>query len=453
MKQSPGFRFIIDDLKIMSPAGRKFLYDRKIMTSTESIESESDKLEKMVKIVKKADKSGAIDRICSKLNEFRDIDGTISRLNGFDTLDDIELFEIKHFAILIESIREEITEVDLNFFELPALTEVLVVLDPENRRIPHFYIYSLYSQELTELREQIKLNYGTDDHSQLFLLEQQLEQQIREGLSGNLGVQASELRSAFEKLAELDVMIALAQQALEMGFCKSSISRKITDFKSVFNPAVKKYLEDKNKKFQPVDINFGSSPTLLTGANMGGKTILLNSIFICQNLFQFGFFVPAVKALIVPVDDIVFSREQNTAEQSGLSSFAAEMLNINTILKDIKSGKKVLALIDEPARTTNPEEGKAIVNALIEILEEYEVRALVTTHYSGIKTKGHRLRVKGLKTEDITGKVDLRNLNDRMDYSLVSHEDTDVPAEGLRIAEIMGIDAELISRARKNFLS
>ncbi len=84
------------------------------------------------------------------------------------------------------------------------------------------------------------------------------------------------------------------------------------------------------------------------------------------------------------------------SELNGLSSFAAEMLNIQAIIAEARAGKKMLVLIDEPARTTNPHEGLAIANALIDLLELLKVRALITTHYSGLKTSCRKLRVKGL---------------------------------------------------------
>jgi DNA mismatch repair protein MutS2 len=61
----------------------------------------------------------------------------------------------------------------------------------------------------------------------------------------------------------------------------------------LFNPEVAEALRLKNKKYQPVDINLTDGPALITGANMGGKTVLLKSVALAQYMFQYGFFVPA----------------------------------------------------------------------------------------------------------------------------------------------------------------
>lgn len=184
---------------------------------------------------------------------------------------------------------------------------------------------------------------------------------------------------------------------------------------------------------------------------MGGKTILLKSIALSQYMFQFGFFVPADRARICIVDEIICSLEDKQSDLNGLSSFASEMLNINHIIQEIKKGKNVLALIDELARTTNPDEGIAIVNAMIELLEKHKVRSLITTHYSGIKKEVKKLRVKGLILEKISEKLKINDINDLMDYTLIEDNTTEVPTDGIKIAELIGVDNELIMLSKKYF--
>ena len=168
---------------------------------------------------------------------------------------------------------------------------------------------------------------------------------------------------------------------------------------------------------------------------------------LIQMMFQFGFFVPAESAEIAPVEEIMTSIGDAQSEVNGLSSFAIEMLNIDKILKAVKSGQKILALVDELARTTNPSEGRALVNAFIKILSRHNTRSLITTHYNGITAQCNRLRVKGLQVPEGT-KVTPENINRYMDYSLVRTTEEEVPTEGLTIAEIFGIDEEFLNEAK-----
>ena len=56
-------------------------------------------------------------------------------------LDDLELFELKTFALCSEEIRGLVEE--WRIVLLPELEPVVRLLDPEGNRIPHFYIYSI----------------------------------------------------------------------------------------------------------------------------------------------------------------------------------------------------------------------------------------------------------------------------------------------------------------------
>jgi len=168
---------------------------------------------------------------------------------------------------------------------------------------------------------------------------------------------------------------------------------------------------------------------------MGGKTVVLKTLTLCQLLFQFGFGIPAATARIAVKDEIYFCIGDEQSMEKGLSSFAAEMKNIDAVIKASREDKKLLALIDEPARTTNPTEGAALVTALLRVLAGKDMSLVMTTHYD-IEPGGARcLRVKGFE-------------NGSMNYQLVEVQDGEVPHEALNIAQSLGIDSEWITTAR-----
>ena len=204
----------------------------------------------------------------------------------------------------------------------------------------------------------------------------------------------------------------------------------------MFHPQVRDALERAGKKFQPVDISFAHTPTLITGANMGGKTVVLKTLTLCQYLFQFGFGIPASEASIAIKDDIMFCIGDEQSIEKGLSSFAAEMKNIDAVIKASREERRLLALIDEPARTTNPTEGTALVQALLKVLAPRHMSLVMTTHYDIEPGTAHCLRVRGFD-------------GGSMNYSLVEVEDGEVPHEALNIAQSLGIDPEWITLARE----
>lgn len=136
--------------------------------------------------------------------------------------------------------------------------------------------------------------------------------------------------------------------------------------------------------------------------------------------------------------------DDNQSELSGLSSFAGEMRQIDAIIRAIRHGGNLLVLVDELARTTNPVEGRAIVEAMLHILEEHNVRAFVSSHYDNIISPARRLRVKGLRDDIRQSELDVDHLDRYIDYSLVPDTDTAAPHEALRIAALIGIDPDFI---------
>jgi len=453
MQESAGFRFLINEINIVSSPGRKLLYNRQMMTLADDIRQQLDLLEKMQILVQIPENKDPIDRIIHDLITLKDIQLTISRLSRGEISDDIELFEIKQLSLLNESIKALLKQIRCDLIRLPDLGEVVGLLDPDNQGIPHFYIYSAYSEALLDLRLKIKQTdiSSTEEWEAFRLQEQELEEEIRISLSQKLRVFADGLKVALEGLSLLDVLIAVANWSIEMSLCKPGISYKDTRYEALFNPAVKRFLKETGKEYQPVDIHFDKIPVLITGANMGGKTVLLQTVFIAQYLCQFGLFVPAKNAMISPVEAVYFNNEENRTSQNGLSSFAEEMVQLNELVKAVRSGKKVLVLLDELARTTNPDEGKAIVSSTLEFLAGQKTSGLITTHYSGIRVECRKLRIRGLMYEKLSEKIHLKDLNRYMDYRLEEVEMNEAPAEGIRIAEIMGMDEEIIFKAKLHY--
>lgn len=451
MNQSAGFRYMIEDLNILSSSGRKMLLDTKMMTSYESISAEIERISEIRLMI--SENKDLFDIISHKIIQLRDIHSTITLLESGNVLSDIDLFEIKQFAILNEDISRDTKILNITCISFCDLSEVVSILDPEAQGIPHFYIYGAYSSELQNIREKIKKCDPSDNdkYNELRFQEQIIENNIRAELTLKILPYAKRLKTSLNTLSYFDILIAKSSQSINLNLCKPELSDNHTEYHLLFNPQIKEFLSKQNKTFQPVDIELFQSPTLITGANMGGKTVLLNTLFLSQYLFQFGFYIPAVYAKIVPVDEIIQSHEENNPDFNGLSSFAVEMLNINKITDSIKSGKKVLALIDELARTTNPDEGKSIVRAMVDFLYDHKVISVLTTHYSGITNKCRKLRVKGLMHHMLKEKVGIEELNKYMDYSLISSDSSDVPADGLKIAEILGVDQFIINKAKVYF--
>ena len=433
--ESPcGLRYMIDQLELQSGYARRWLLDTEMMTRAEDIVACYDALRHFVEFVERVDKIH-IDTLLFKLQGLKDIRTTIRNLAGKHVLDDIELFEVKHLAILAGDVAKLLKQHDLDsVVAIPPLDQVINILDPDGMKIATFYIYDSYCEQLKQLRSQMRQH--PDQQDDLILQADALEDSVRADLSERLRPFATAIEQAQLALARTDVLMAKAMQMRAMGLTFPELSLDgMCRYEGIFHPQVQAAVTSHGRKYQPVDIAYGLQPTLITGANMGGKTVVLKTLTLCQLLFQFGFGIPAAQARIDVKDEIYFCIGDEQSVEKGLSSFAAEMKNIDAVIKASRMNKKLLALIDEPARTTNPTEGAALVSALLRVLDGKDMSLVMTTHYDIEPGKAHCLRVKGFE-------------NGEMDYRLVEVRDGEVPHEALNIAQNLGIDTEWIETAR-----
>lgn len=456
LERIPGLRDMTDRLEILSGPGRRALSSSPWCSDTKKIEESLQEVESVINTWSSPTYQKPTTGILLLLAHVREIITTLSHLQSGETLDDVELFEIKSFAMTATELKKQLENTplkDISSFLLPDLSEVVSLLDPEATGSSNFYVYDSYSPELAAIRRKLKKLTSVDgyDEEEAEALTAKcliLEGVARVEISQNLSPFATRLIEALECCGHIDLTIAKGRLAMDEGFSKAALDSGCQNFHGLWNPTVKRVLEQRGVRFQPVDITFRSGTTLITGANMGGKSLTLKSIALSQALMQFGFYVPAARASLVPVEDILISMGDGESQQNGLSSFGAEIVRINQILETTEK-KRCLVLIDEPARTTNPIEGRAIAQAFAEIMNRRESFTLMATHYDVHCPQCRLWRVKGLG-ENIG---DLHSLTPGtiatlMDYSLIEDSFSEKrPREALRIAALLIGQTELVEKA------
>lgn len=428
-----GLKYMIDNLETHSGYTRRLLLDSEMPKNEFEIETKYQILKEFYDIVNQKEGLSQINTLQFKLCNLKEIQGTINHLKNKYILDDIELFEVKHLAILSSDIQVIIDKLHLDgCVFIPNLEDVINILDPDGMKIATFYIYDSYNERLKELRRLMKEKEEFDEA--LFAEANSIEDEVRARLSMQLSRYADDLDAAQKSLAFIDLNLAKAFQMIKMNLVFPIISHDgETEYKGMFNPEVKEIV---GEDYQPISIKFGTRPTIIMGTNMGGKTVVLKTLALCQYLFQYGFGIPAAEAKILIQSDLFLCTTDEQSVRKGLSSFAAEMKNIDDIVRTSRDRGGFLALVDEPARTTNPTEGTALVSALVKVLQDKKISLIIVTHYN-INTYNNRcLRVRGFE-------------NGRMNYELVEVSEGEVPHEALNIAESLGVDSEWIEEARK----
>lgn len=474
-RQQIGFTFVMDQLEAMTPYGAEEKKDIKPfkIAHKDKLLKELDDTEKVIEGIKgKKQLYSEVERIFCKL---KDIKSSIKRCKHNEVLDDIELYEIKYFSLLNEELLEVFDSLDLQIenIRLNSLEEAILLLDPEGKKIPTFYIYDQYSERLKEIREEkTKLEHAIlkeEDEDTITMLKQQrldvviLEEEeelkVRRDLSEKLSDYIHYFEQNMESIGKLDFLMAKAKLAVKYNAVKPEISKKMElSLKNAVNPEIEEVLKSREKTFTPVSIDLVSGTTVITGANMGGKSVTLKTIVLNLLLGQMGLYVFAKEAKLPVLDFVYFVSDDMQNISKGLSTFGAEIIKLKEVIDCVKSEKGFLAL-DEFARGTNPKEGFYLVKSLSKYLAKYDSISLISTHYDGVVEEDMiHYQVVGLKNvnfEALKYKIDLNKkhsvelIQENMEYRLERvSKDSEVPKDALNISILLGLDEELINIAK-----
>jgi DNA mismatch repair ATPase MutS len=118
---------------------------------------------------------------------------------------------------------------------------------------------------------------------------------------------------------------------------------------------------------------------IITGANMSGKSTFLRTIGTNCVLAMTGAPVFAKKFIFTPIE-IHSSIRNNDSLVKGESYFYAELKKLKEIIEELKSGRKILILLDEILKGTNSSDKQSGSVALIRQLLNYNVIGVFATH-------------------------------------------------------------------------
>ena len=136
----------------------------------------------------------------------------------------------------------------------------------------------------------------------------------------------------------------------------------------------------------PNDLHLGADwhVLVISGPNAGGKTVALKSLGLAALFVRAGLHVPAEPgARVALVDDVLADIGDGQDMRESLSTFSAHMVNLSEIV--MSASRNTLALLDEVGVGTDPGEGAALAQAILETLADAGTRVIATTHYNLLK--------------------------------------------------------------------
>jgi DNA mismatch repair protein MutS len=270
-----------------------------------------------------------------------------------------------------------------------------------------------------------------------------LELSIFTALREEVGAATARLLQLAGRVAAVDVLAGLAEQAHRHGYCRPEVDdSEVLELTDSRHPVVERLAATGG--FVPNDVRLDSHSDqilLVTGPNMAGKSTLIRQVALAVILAQMGSFVPARQARI-GVCDRVFTRVgagDNLAR--GESTFLLEMRETAHILR--YATRRSLVILDEIGRGTSTYDGVSIAWAVAEHLhDKLKARTLFATHYHelcALPESHPRVRNVSVAAREWKGEVVfLRKLT----------AGGTSRSFGIEVAKLAGMPASVVARAR-----
>lgn len=199
-----------------------------------------------------------------------------------------------------------------------------------------------------------------------------------------------------QSLLEFDHAFAIGSFALEYGLEPATFGRELRVEGAV-------HLNLARAGGVPVAYALGGKDpvALLTGANSGGKTTLLETLGQVSILAHLGLPVNAKGAVVPPVEGIYFFTQKRSLDAGAFESFLRGFLPLVTS----KGAKLVLA--DELEAMTELEAASKIVGTFIELLQDSGSFGVCVTHMAEQVSRYTSVRVDGIEARGLDEHMNL----------------------------------------------
>lgn len=276
----------------------------------------------------------------------------------------------------------------------------------------------------------------TNNRVRTLRLEEEREvQRVLEELSRAVGGAAEAIERNVEMLAQIDLLVAKAQVARSM----DALAPELVDDAVVHIERGRHPLLSDRAVPQTVPLDGGTRLLVISGPNMGGKTVALKLVGLFVAMAYSGMQVPAAtgtrighfRCVIADVGD-----EQSIAANA--STFSAHLQRMRDMLG--RADAQTLVLVDEIGGGTEPGAGAALAIAMLERLLALRACGVVTTHATELK----------LFASATAGVANASVRFDPKTFAPTYQLDVGAPGQSLAfpLAQALGISEDIVERAQ-----
>jgi DNA mismatch repair protein MutS2 len=284
-----------------------------------------------------------------------------------------------------------------------------------------------------------------DANNELQSLREAEQREIAEilfALSEELRRELPALELAANAITELDFINAKAAFAERFNCVVPEVTQTAPDtleFVEARHPLLEETLRAAGAAIVPVSfkLDLEHSVMVISGANAGGKTVVLKTAGLLSLMALSGLPVPARVARIPFYRSVLADIGDHQSLAANLSTFTSHVANIASMIESCAT--PALVLLDEVGTGTDPEEGSALGVAVVDHFKQRGAHVLATTHYAGLKMYA------GNESGVLNASVEFDEKTLRPTYRLLVG--IAGSSSGLEIAQRFGIPAEVISKA------
>jgi DNA mismatch repair protein MutS len=271
-----------------------------------------------------------------------------------------------------------------------------------------------------------------------------LEIELFKEIRLKLAQQVKRIQGVARVIALLDVTSSLAEVAARRGYVRPQLHEgDEIEIKQGRHPMVETFGE----RFVPNDLQLNNTTErllIITGPNMGGKSLYLKQTAIISILAQVGSFVPAASAKLAIVDRIFTRVGASDNLASGRSTFMVEMTETANILNT--ATPRSLILFDEVGRGTATFDGLSIAWAIAEYIHDHphhSAKTLFATHYHEM-TELAKMR-PGVRNYQVA----VSERDGEIVFLRRVIEGSASKSYGIEVARLAGLPRSVVERARE----
>lgn len=266
---------------------------------------------------------------------------------------------------------------------------MVIPIRAEFKRKIQGFVHDVSATGQTVYLEPVEALNINNEIRQLEIAERQEIERILRELTGEVRSRRQPIAHNLELLARLDVVTAKARLGSRMdGRIPARARSRAVYLGQALNPILmlKNLQHEKQEKIVPLNLQLDENERclMITGPNAGGKSVAMKTLGLCTMMMQAGFAIPAAETTELPLfNGLYVDIGDDQSIESDLSTFSSRLEWMRDTVEHLEPHSMVL--IDEAGTGTDPEEGGALFQALIEDLVERDALVVVTTHHGTLK--------------------------------------------------------------------